>query len=267
MKLNCAPVCESCEQVSVETRCRIDPEAPNAWKPGDLEQMFLNVTTLPENQQYKPKILSRPVILEGDDPSTSDYKVGPWIVVLENFVTDEECDRLIELGAIEGYKRSTGVGTLKPDGTIAEEVNDGRTSLNAWCQDNCDSDPLTRSVMGRIVNLTGIPEENSEALQLLQYKVGQYYRTHHDYVRHQVTRQQGVRLLTVFLYLNDVEAGGGTNFPMVDITGELCCVVSLGVFFVVVARFSVPRSHCCVPLSLPSYAKEGKCSVVAVCIG
>ena len=28
----------------------------------------------------------------------------------------------------------------------------------------------------------------------------------------------GVRILTVFLYLNDVEEGGGTNFPLLNIT-------------------------------------------------
>jgi prolyl 4-hydroxylase len=29
---------------------------------------------------------------------------------------------------------------------------------------------------------------------------------------------QGVRVLTVFLYLNDVEEGGGTNFPALYLT-------------------------------------------------
>ena len=213
-------MCQTCEQVTVETRCPIDPEAPNAWGPGDLEQMFVNITTLPENQQYTPKILSRPAVVEGDDESTIDYKVGPWIVVLENFVTDEECDRLIELGAIEGYERSSDVGKMRPDGTFEDNVNNGRTSLNAWCQHACYEDPMAKNVIDRISNVTGIPEQNSEYLQLLQYKVGQFYKTHHDYIEQQSTRQQGVRLLTVFLYLNDVEAGGGTDFPSLGITGE-----------------------------------------------
>jgi prolyl 4-hydroxylase len=262
MKVNCAPVCESCEEASIETRCRMDPNAKDAWGPGDLNDMFVNITTLPENQQYTPKILSRPAVVEGDDESTLDYKLGPWIVVLENFVTDEECDRLIELGAIEGYQRSSGVGRMKPDGTVEEDVNDGRTSLNAWCQDSCSGDPLAKTVIDRIANLTGIPEENSESLQLLQYQVGQYYRTHHDYIRHHVMRQQGVRLLTVFLYLNDVEAGGGTNFPLLDITGK--GLVLPVAFFWMLAFLSFSflfTTH------LPSYAKKGKCSVVAVGAG
>lgn len=31
-------------------------------------------------------------------------------------------------------------------------------------------------------------------------------------------RQQGVRIVTFYLYLNDVEAGGGTNFNQLNIT-------------------------------------------------
>jgi len=31
-------------------------------------------------------------------------------------------------------------------------------------------------------------------------------------------RISGSRILTVFLYLNDVEEGGGTNFPRLDLT-------------------------------------------------
>jgi hypothetical protein len=29
---------------------------------------------------------------------------------------------------------------------------------------------------------------------------------------------EGCRILTVYLYLNDVEEGGGTNFPVLDLT-------------------------------------------------
>ena len=34
----------------------------------------------------------------------------------------------------------------------------------------------------------------------------------HDYIGHHIVRQEGPRILTFYLYLNDVEAGGGTEF-------------------------------------------------------
>ena len=218
MKLSCAPVCQTCEMLDIEVRCPLDPNAPNAWGSGDLNTLFVNITTLPDMQKYEPKVFSRPAFVEGDDEEKADYKIGPWVVTLDGFVTDEEADRLIELGAAQGYERSSDVGELKFDGSFEDDVNDGRTSNNAWCQDECYRDPLSQQVMTRIEEITNIGRNNSEDLQLLKYEVGEYYRTHHDYIDFEVNRQGGVRLLTVFLYLNDVEGGGGTNFPLLDIT-------------------------------------------------
>lgn len=47
---------------------------------------------------------------------------------------------------------------------------------------------------------------------------GQYYQRHNDYIDYHVNRAQGPRILTVFLYLNDVESGGGTRFSDLNIT-------------------------------------------------
>lgn len=218
MRKQCAPVCLSCEEFSYEFRCPIDPDTPDAWNPGDLNTFFLNITTLQEFSKYEPHVLSRPDYVNGDTEETANYKIGPWVVTLDNFVTDEEADRLIELGAAEGYKRSSDVGAMKFDGTFEEKVSDGRTSLNAWCQHACYNDTAAKQVIGRIEEVTNIPEANSEYLQLLKYDVGQYYRRHHDFIEFDNDRQPGVRILTVFLYLNDVEEGGGTNFPSLDIT-------------------------------------------------
>jgi prolyl 4-hydroxylase len=55
-------------------------------------------------------------------------------------------------------------------------------------------------------------------LQLLKYEETQFYESHHDYIDNHIDRPQGPRILTVFLYLNDVEAGGGTHFTDLDIT-------------------------------------------------
>lgn len=39
---------------------------------------------------------------------------------------------------------------------------------------------------------------------------------HHDFIPQQKDRPVGARILTFYIYLNDVEEGGGTNFPHVD---------------------------------------------------
>jgi len=87
-----------------------------------------------------------------------------------------------------------------------------------WCEDGCYEDPVAHRVMDRITNITGIPEKNQEYLQLLRYEEGQYYGVHTDYTDVHLRRQPGVRVLTFFLYLTDVEEGGETSFPRIDLT-------------------------------------------------
>jgi prolyl 4-hydroxylase len=188
MKKSCAPVCHSCEQLSIETRCPIDPEAPHAWKnPGDLDRMFRKLSTEPYLSRHSVQVLS--------SPETN----GPWVITMENVVTEEEAIRLIDLGAAEGYERSKDVGPLKPDGTFEEDENAGRTSSNAWCQHECYADGTAKTVIERISNFTGIAEMHSEYLQLLQYEPGQFYNIHHDYIPHEKNRCVWSRLCAVYV--------------------------------------------------------------------
>ncbi len=117
-----------------------------------------------------------------------------------------------------GYKRSKDVGKRRADGTYTKKVSVGRTSTNAWCIDVCAEDPIVQQVSQRLSQLTATPPKNSEHLQLLRYDVGEYYNSHHDMIEHQVTKQAGPRILTVYIYLNDVEEGGGTHFEKLDVT-------------------------------------------------
>jgi len=210
MKLSCGPACFTCDMLSIEKRCPMDRETigPDVWSPGDLDKMFRKISSEPYKSKYDVNVLSSP---DGEDR-------GPWALTMENFVSDEEADRLIELGAGEGYERSMDIGEMLPDGTSASVVSKGRTSWNAWCSGDCIQDEMVKAVNGRICNMTGIPEMNSEDLQLLRYEPGQHYNTHHDYIEYEIDRQGGVRIITVYLYLNDVEAGGGTNFPDLNLT-------------------------------------------------
>mmetsp|Transcript_52254 Transcript_52254/g.79322 ORF Transcript_52254/g.79322 Transcript_52254/m.79322 type:complete len:197 (-) Transcript_52254:195-785(-) len=137
---------------------------------------------------------------------------------MENVVSEEEAKRLIELGADEGYAQSQNVGKVLPTGETERLNSTTRTSMNAWCNEECYKDELAEAVMYRLSNLTGIPDQNSEYLQLLRYQTGQFYKTHHDYIDIHQRRQSGPRIATFYLYLNEVEEGGGTNFDQLGIT-------------------------------------------------
>ena len=81
------------------------------------------LTSNTEPQHYEPKVLSRPSYKDGDSEETADYQLGPWVVVLDNFLSDKECERLIELATMEGYNRSNDVGEKRDDGTFAQDYN------------------------------------------------------------------------------------------------------------------------------------------------
>lgn len=167
MTLHCAPSCYSCDMVAFEARCPLNETVPQALYPGDLDRMFQKIATDDYYQQFTPTILSMP------EPTEQGIKEGPWVVTLDNLLTEEECNRLIELGAEAGYEISRDVGKRKFDGSYDGFSNDRRTSTNAWCNEACYNDTMTKNVLGKIENVTGIPDDNSEYLQLLQYEVGQ----------------------------------------------------------------------------------------------
>ncbi|KAL1499143.1 hypothetical protein AB1Y20_013654, partial [Prymnesium parvum] len=93
-----------------------------------------------------------------------------------------------------------------------------RTSSTSWCNvPSCLNDPTFQEVRARISNLTKVPWQYAEHLQVLQYKQGQFYHDHHDQnaPRHSAW---GPRLYTFYMYLSDVEKGGETRFTRLNIS-------------------------------------------------
>lgn len=232
---NCAPACRSCEYIDFNHRCPFDAGSPESrektmWvEPGDLNSFFWRIANNETyRQRHKLSVLSGPVAAlsiqngaehtkERGDTSGEDE---PWLIQLEHFLTAFECNRLIELGHGLGYEQSKDIGRRKFDGTYDSKVSDSRTSTTAWCSvgTDCFNDRVMESVSRRIEELSEIHRNYSEYIQLLRYEKGQKYVLHHDYTSNHVDRAQGVRILTVFLYLSDSTdemglEGGGTNFP------------------------------------------------------
>jgi len=221
MTEQCAPVCFSCHELHYETRCPVDWNAKHAWYPGDLNRMFQRIVTSPHFQSYQPRVWSRPTYATGDSPATANYTLGPWVVTLENFLSPQEAQSLIEAGYRIGYEISEDADDEPDDetGELGSHPSADRTSTNAWCDKlRCQSDPNVQAVLARLENLSGIHRNYSEELQILRYYPGQFYGVHHDFIEADQHRIMGSRILTIFLYLSNVEEGGGTHFPDLDIT-------------------------------------------------
>mmetsp|Transcript_22610 Transcript_22610/g.74978 ORF Transcript_22610/g.74978 Transcript_22610/m.74978 type:complete len:356 (+) Transcript_22610:99-1166(+) len=169
-------------------RCRRDNQTA-AVPEGHLDELFQHsIDAFPE---YSPLVLSR----------------SPWVVQYHDFLSEVEAQAFRDV-CKESFERSLA----------GDQLNPVRTSYQCWCNfPKCFANEHIHRVVRRINDLTGTPYDNGEDLQIVRYEPGQFYRTHHDQQSAHWT-PQGVRVYTFFVYLSDVEAGGGTRFTDLGIT-------------------------------------------------
>jgi prolyl 4-hydroxylase len=161
--------------------------------------------------------------LDNNIIKTSDREIrvllslsSPRVVLFGNVLSDAECDELIELSRSK-MERAHVVDSEK-GGT---RIDEARTADGAGFQ--VGEHPLFVTVEKRLSELVGWPVENGEGLQVLHYLVGGEYKPHFDYFdpnkNGEATQLErgGQRIATIVMYLNDVEAGGGTIFPSVGL--------------------------------------------------
>ena len=136
----------------------------------------------------------------------------PQIVMFADFLSKNECDRLVE-SARPRMQRS-----LTTDMKTGHNKLDAvRTSRGMFFRR--DENPLVRSIEARIAQLLSWPVENGEHLQVLHYRPGDRYEPHYDYFdpaaegSAAVLARGGQRLATLLIYLREPERGGETTFP------------------------------------------------------
>lgn len=98
-----------------------------------------------------------------------------------------------------------------------------RTSHDAQF-DALHEDLAIRLVQARLAEAAGLALDQAERLIVLRYESGQEYRPHRDYLTPAAIARDrpdaGDRMRSICVYLNDVEAGGGTRFPHADLVVE-----------------------------------------------
>ncbi|MBH0231510.1 2OG-Fe(II) oxygenase [Halobacillus yeomjeoni] len=140
----------------------------------------------------------------------------PKIVVLGNVVSDAECEELIRLSKDRINRSKIG---------SRHEVSDIRTSSGAFLPE----DDITSRVEKRMAQIMNVPVEHGEGLHILNYKPGQEYKAHYDYFKPKHNGTHNPRISTLVLYLNDVEEGGETYFPNMNLS--ISPQKGMGVYF------------------------------------
>lgn len=148
----------------------------------------------------------------GDNMMTSDRPIRivdkleePLILVLEDVLSAEECDALIAL-ASDRMQRSRIGG--------AHTVSDIRTSSSMFLEES--ENAWVETIEARLSELMQVPLSHAEPLQVLHYKPGEQYKLHYDYFTSDSVANN--RISTLVMYLNDVEEGGETCFPLLQLS-------------------------------------------------
>lgn len=128
----------------------------------------------------------------------------PLIVVLDKVLSNQECDKLIEFSK-DKLKRS------KISSSGEGEVNEIRTSSSMFFQES-------ENDIKRISDIMCIPIEHAEGIQILKYTPGQEYKAHFDFFNSASKEAKNNRISTLVIYLNDVEEGGETYFPKLNLS-------------------------------------------------
>ena len=144
------------------------------------------------------------------------------MLVLSGFLTDAECDFIKKYAS----HRMVPSGLATMDSTKSEVGV--RTSTQTFMERGGTAQ--IKHLEERAHNLTRLPYDLGENIQVVRYEEGQKYGAHRDFFdpndyHRQPSMLRSVeygarnRLATVFFYLNNVSQGGQTNFPRAGDSG------------------------------------------------
>lgn len=144
--------------------------------------------------------------------SMKTLSLSPKVFLIENFLSEDEIEYLINHGKKYLAPSHIGIGKEKVD-------NDFRTSKTAW---DTKSD-ISISIQRRAFALARIPFRSNvhltDAIQIVRYGKHNMFKLHTDYFKSgydniDSSKPDGTnRYITIFMYLNDGFVGGKTIFP------------------------------------------------------
>lgn len=136
------------------------------------------------------------------------------IIVVPQFLTNEECDKIIQLTH----------NKLFPSKIYSESddllYTNSRQSDQCWLYD--EDDELVKKISHKVREFTNTPNNYQEPLQIVKYQKGGFFTPHYDACEgnedfcKRMNTPGGPRLYTMLFYLNDDLEGGETSFPLIN---------------------------------------------------
>jgi len=138
----------------------------------------------------------------------------PAVAIVDDFIDSSSCNKIIELA-------SGQMGPAKVSSDAEPITLPSRSNSNCWLR--YEENSIAKEIGEQLSDLVGIPLSHAESLQVIHYLPGQEYQAHYDAYELSTARGQRCcrwghqRIVTALLYLNEVEGGGSTRFPSLDI--------------------------------------------------
>ncbi|XP_016961418.1 prolyl 4-hydroxylase subunit alpha-1-like isoform X2 [Drosophila biarmipes] len=130
----------------------------------------------------------------------------PYMVIYHDVIYDREINWLLDTAKLSL--------SLVDAGTMSEfrASKDANIILSQG--------KVVRTLDERVTDMTGLSMELSDEFSLINYGLGGHYVLHTDYHNYynQTRWARGDRLATLLFYLGDVDSGGATIFPMINVS-------------------------------------------------
>jgi len=137
-------------------------------------------------------------------PNVKQIHNYPPMFYVEKFLSSNECKMLISMS-----DKKVKISLVVDKQTGAGVPHPSRTS------ESCYYGYDLKWLISRVHRLTGIPQEQQEPAQFTRYVSGQFYQSHLDALDN--VGNNGQRIATVLIYLNNVQKGGATFFNNLNV--------------------------------------------------
>mmetsp|Transcript_12532 Transcript_12532/g.20867 ORF Transcript_12532/g.20867 Transcript_12532/m.20867 type:complete len:470 (-) Transcript_12532:99-1508(-) len=196
MMLTCPLACQFCDKKMRYEECSGKKNSKPSIPDGGIQKTYEHLKSLEQVE-----LVSEAEVKENNDP---------WVLKIDNFVTDEEADALVAVAKGLTWQPSSSVSSA----SLKETSFVRRLSQSAVGKD-CQDEAYTK-LEAKLSELVKVESKFVEPLEFVHYTKMQSFGMHHDFNLHDLWLPVGPRVLSMFLCLTDVPEGGAMGFPDLD---------------------------------------------------